>query len=208
MSMENLESLKDLWKNQAESKIRYSQNDIHKMVQRKSSSIVKWILIISLLEFILPNLIFLFTDFDATRIFYEQYGLSNTMLIYSAIHIIVIITFIYVFYKNYRNISAGSTVKILLGDILKTRRTVKYYIYYNLTIMGIIGLNMFYAVYNSVLFQNSLETGTSMLMIWVISIILLSLALFIFWLFYRILYGFFLRKLKRNYAALSNHEEL
>jgi len=208
MSMENLESLKDLWKNQGESKIRYSQNDIHKMVQRKSSSIVKWILIISLLEFILPNLIFLFTDFDSTRIFYEQYGLSNTMLIYSAIHIIVIITFIYVFYKNYRNISAGSTVKILLGDIIKTRRTVKYYIYYNLTIMGIIGLNMFYAVYNSVSFQNSLETGTSMLMIWVISIILLSLALLIFWLFYRILYGFFLRKLKRNYAALSNHEEL
>jgi len=206
--MENLESLKDLWKNQGESKIRYSQNDIHKMVQRKSSSIVKWILIISLLEFILPNLIFLFTDFDSTRIFYEQYGLSNTMLIYSAIHIIVIITFIYVFYKNYRNISAGSTVKILLGDIIKTRRTVKYYIYYNLTIMGIIGLNMFYAVYNSVSFQNSLETGTSMLMIWVISIILLSLALLIFWLFYRILYGFFLRKLKRNYAALSNHEEL
>jgi dolichyl-phosphate-mannose--protein O-mannosyl transferase len=95
-----------------------------------------------------------------------------------------------------------------LGDIIKTRRTVKYYIYYNLTIMGIIGLNMFYAVYNSVSFQNSLETGTSMLMIWVISIILLSLALLIFWLFYRILYGFFLRKLKRNYAALSNHEEL
>ena len=208
MSMENLESLKDLWKNQGESKIRYSQKDIHKMVQRKSSSIVKWILIISLLEFILPNLIFLFTDFDATRIFYEQYGLSNTMLIYSALHIIVIITFIFVFYKNYRNISAGSTVKILLGDILKTRRTVKYYIYYNLTIMGIIGLNMFYAVYNSVSFHNSLENGTSMLMIWVISIILLSLALLIFWLFYRILYGFFLRKLKRNYAALSNHEEL
>lgn len=206
--MENLESLKDIWKNQGESKIRYTQDDIHQMVQKKSSSIVKWILIISLLEFILPNLMFLFTDFDSTRSFYEQYGLSNTMMTYTVIHVIIIIAFIYVFYKNYRNISAGSTVKILLGNILKTRRTVKYYIYYNLTIMGIIGLNMFYAVYSSSAFKDSLESGTSMLMIWVISIVLLSLALLIFWLFYRVLYGFFLRKLKRNYAALSHRDEL
>ena len=208
MSMENLDSLKDLWKNQGESKIRYSQDDIHKMVHQKSSSIVKWILIISLLEFILPNLIFLFTDFESTRIFYQEYGLSNTMIIYSAVHIVVIIAFIYVFYKNYRNISAESTVKILLENIIKTRRTVKYYIYYNLTIMGIIGLHMFYSVYNSLSFQQNLEAGTSMLMIWVISIVLLCLALLIFWLFYKILYGFFLRKLKRNYAALSNQDDL
>ena len=206
--MENLDSLKDLWKNQGESKIRYSQDDIHQMVQQKSSSIVKWILIISLLEFILPNLIFLFTDFESTRIFYQEYGLSNTMIIYSAVHIVVIIAFIYVFYKNYRNISAESTVKILLGNIIKTRRTVKYYIYYNLTIMGIIGLHMFYSVYNSLSFQQNLDAGTSMLMIWVISIVLLCLALLIFWLFYKILYGFFLRKLKRNYAALSNQDDL
>jgi len=206
--MENLDNLKDLWKNQEESTIRFTEKDIHKMVQKKSSSIVKWILIISLLEFILPNLIFLFTDFDATKQFYEQYGLTTTMMIYSVLHIAVIILFIYVFYKNYRNISAGSTVRILLSDILKTRRTVKYYIYYNLTIMGIIGLNIFYAVFNSEEFQSSLTSGTSMVKIWVLSIILLCLALVIFWLFYRILYGFFLKKLKRNYAALSQRDEL
>lgn len=206
--MENLENLKALWKNQEESTIRFTEKDIHKMVQKKSSSIVKWILIISLLEFILPNLIFLFTDFNATKQFYEQYGLTTTMMIYSVLHIAVIIVFIYVFYKNYRNISAGSTVRILLSDILKTRRTVKYYIYYNLTIMGIIGLNIFYAVFNSAEFHSNLESGTSMVKIWILSIIFLCLALLIFWLFYRILYGFFLKKLKRNYAALSQRDEL
>ena len=206
--MENLENLKDLWKNQEDSKIRYTQDDISQMVQKKSSSIVKWILIISLLEFILPNLLFVFTDFDATKQFYEQYGLSNSMMIYSAIHLIVIVGFIYVFYKNYKNISSESTVKNLLSNILKTRRTVKNYIYYNLTIMGIIGVNIFYSVYSSTAFQTTLAEGTSMLKIWVISIILLSLALFIFWVFYRIIYGFFLKKLKKNYAALSHQGEL
>lgn len=206
--MENLDNLKDLWKNQEESSIRFTEQDIHKMVQKKSSSIVKWILIISLLEFILPNVIFLFTDFDATKQFYEQYGLTTTMMVYSGIHIAVIIVFIYIFYKNYQNISAGSTVRILLSDILKTRRTVKYYIYYNLAIMGIIGLNIFYAVFNSTEFHDSLASGTSMVKIWIFSIIFLSLALLIFWLFYRVLYGFFLKKLKRNYAALSHQDEL
>lgn len=206
--MENLENIKDLWKNQEESTIRFTEQDIHKMVQKKSSSIVKWILIISLLEFILPNLVFLFTDFDSTKQFYEQYGLTTTMMIYTVIHIAVIIVFIYIFYKNYRNISAGSTVRILLSDILKTRRTVKYYIYYNLTIMGIIGVNMLYVVFNSADFQSSLASGTSMVQIWIVSIIFLSMALLIFWLFYRILYGFFLKKLKRNYAALSQKDEL
>ncbi len=206
--MENLDSLKNIWKNQGESNIRFTQKDIHKMVQKKSSSIVKWILIISLLEFILPNLIFLFTDFDATKQFYEQYGLTGAMMIYTVLHIAIIIVFIYVFYKNYQNISVGSTVKILLSDILKTRRTVKYYIYYNLTMMGVIGLHIFYAVFNSSEFQNNLAAGTSMVKIWILSIIFLCLALLIFWLFYRVLYGFFLKKLKRNYAALSQKDEL
>jgi nitrate/nitrite transporter NarK len=206
--MENLESLKDIWKNQEESKIRFTRQDIHKMVQQKSSSIVKWILIISLLEFILPNLVFLFTDFEATKKFYAQYGLTNTMMFYTCLHVLIIIAFIYVFYRNYRNISAESTVKVLLSNILKTRSTVKYYIYYNLTIMGIIGLNMFYAVYHSEEFLNKLDNGASMLMIWTISIVLLGLALLIFWLFYRLLYGLLLKKLTRNYAELSNQNDL
>jgi hypothetical protein len=206
--MENLDSIKDLWKNQGESTIRFSQSDIHNMVQKRSSSIVKWILIISILEFLLPNLVFIFTDIDATRLFYQKYGLSMIMQFYGIIHIIIIIGFIFVFYKNYRNISVESNVKLLLSNILKTRRTVKNYIYYNLTIMGIIGLHMFYMVYHSSQFMNELPNKSNMVIIWGISIILLALALFIFWLFYRILYGFLLKKLKKNYAELLSQDSL
>lgn len=206
--MENLDSIKDLWKNQEESKIRFSESDINKMVQKKSSSVVKWILIISLLEFILPNLVYLFTDFNTTRDFFEQYGLSNVMLFYSITHVIIILGFIYVFYKNYRNISVESTVKVLLSNILRTRRTVKNYIYYNLTIMAIIGLNMLYAVYSSEEFKSSLNEGANMTTMWIVSIILLLLVISIFWVFYRIIYGIFLKKLKTNYKALSNNNNL
>jgi len=206
--MGNLDSIKDIWKNQGESNIRFTQDDIQNMVQKKSSSIVKWILIISLLEFILPNLAFVFTDFEATKLFYEKFGLENTMNFYAILHIVIILGFIYIFYKNYKNISTESNVKILLSDILKTRSTVKYYIYYNLTIMGIIGLHMFYVVYNSPQFLQELPANSNMLMIWIISITLLVVTLLIFWLFYRIIYGFLLKKLKRNYAELSSKDLL
>jgi len=206
--MENLDSIKDLWKNQGESTIRFTQSDIHNMVQKKSSSIVKWILIISILEFLLPNLVFIFTDIDATRSFYQKYELTTVMQFYGIIHIIIIIGFIYIFYKNYKNISVASNVKILLSDILKTRRTVKNYIYYNLTIMGIIGLHMFYMVYNSPQFIDELPNNSNLVMVWGISIILLVLVLLIFWLFYRVLYGFLLKKLKKNYAELLSQDSL
>ena len=206
--MGNLDSLKDIWKNQGESNIRFTQDDIQGMVQKKSSSIVKWILIISLLEFILPNLVFVFTDFEATKLFYEKFGLENTMDFYAILHIVIIIGFIYIFYKNYKNISTGSNVKILLSNILKTRSTVKYYVYYNLTIMGIIGLHMFYVVYHSPQFLQELPENSNMVMIWIISITLLVVTLLIFWLFYRIIYGFLLKKLKRSYAELSPIDSL
>lgn len=204
--MQDLDNLKDIWKNQGESNIRFTQNDIHSMVQKKSSSIVKWILIISLLEFVLPNLVFLFTDFEASSVFYQKFGLENIMKFYAVFHVIIILGFIYIFYKNYKNISSESNVKILLSNILKTRSTVKYYIYYNLTIMGIIGLHIFYIVYNSPQFLKELPENSNLVMVWIISITFLALALLVFWVFYRIIYGFFLKKLKKNYAELESND--
>ena len=204
--MDNLKNIKDLWQSQGESSIRFSQSEIHDMVQKKSSSIVKWILVISVLEFILPNLLILFTDFRSTQNFYEKYHLSQTMTYYAILHLIVIFVFIYIFYKNYRSISVRSSVKKLLNSILKTRRTVKYYIYYNLIMMGIIGMHIFYAVYSSVNFIEELPQDSNMTIVWLVSIGLLVFVILVFWAFYRLVYGYFLRKLKSNYAALlSNH---
>lgn len=204
--MEQLDNLKDIWKNQGESIIRFSEDDIYKMVHKRSSSVVKWILIISILEFVLPNIFLLFSDFKSTKEVYESYGLNNIMLFYTVVHVVIILGFIYFFYKNYRNISADSSVKNLLHDILKTRSTVKYYIYYNLSIAAIIGLHVFYIVFNSDVFINKLPENTSMIGIWVIAILLFGIALLLFWVFYRIIYGFLLKKLQRNYKELIHKD--
>lgn len=204
--MAQLENIKDLWKQQETENIRYSKNELQGMMRQKSSSVVKWILIISILEFVLPNLIFLLTDFEASREFNEQYGLTNMVNVYLGIHIVVILGFIYVFYRNYRNISVDTSVKMLMQHIISTRRTVKYYIYYNLTIAAIIGFHMFYEVFNSKAFLSTLPAKTNLALIWIVSGVLFVLVLVLLWGIYKLVFGFFLKKLKRNYQELEHAE--
>jgi hypothetical protein len=204
--MAQLENIKDLWKQQETENIRYSKNELQGMMRQRSSSVVKWILIISILEFILPNIIFLVTDFEASREFNEQYGLTNMVNVYLGIHIVIILGFIYVFYRNYRNISVDTSVKMLMHHIITTRKTVKYYIYYNLTIAALIGFHMFYEVFNSKAFLSTLPEKTNLALIWIVSSVLFVLVLVLLWGIYKLVFGFFLKKLNRNYQELEQAE--
>ncbi|MEN8187800.1 MAG: hypothetical protein ABFR05_11790 [Bacteroidota bacterium] len=203
--MGELEQLKNVWQKE-DCKITFSKDDIYNMMQKKSSSVVKWILIISILEFILPNLFTLFTDYDATVDFYSKYSMTNAMKFYFSIHFIIILYFIYIFYKNYKNISAFSNVKELMHDIIKTRKTVKYYIYYNILMFTIIGIHIYYKVFNSESFLETLPENTNLTIVWVIALLLLTLTIFLFWGIYRIIYGFFLKKLNKNFKELEKTE--
>lgn len=204
--MDNLENLKNVWQNQAVTGLSYTKEDIHNMVRKRSSSIVKWILIVSIVEFLLPYILILFTDLETPNRILTEYGLGTIDRNYTIIHVVIILGFIYMFYKNYRNISADSSVKILLGDILKTRKTVKYYIYYNLILIAVIGLHSFYMIFNSETFISKLPENANITVFWITAIMLWGLFILLVWCFYRIVYGFFLKKLKRNYAELRKRE--
>ena len=203
--MKDLESFKGVWKNQNESNIKFTKSDIYKMIHQKSSSILKWILIISIIEFVIPNLILLFSDSSASNETYQKYNLQHIIQYYTFIHIAIILVFIFIFYKNYTELRADQSVKKLLQGILTTRKTVKYYIYYNLLIAAVIGIHVFYKVFHSPLFVDKLPQNTSMTLVWTIAIILLAVTVFLFWLFYRILYGYFLKRLNQNYDELKSH---
>ncbi len=204
--MDQLEKLKGVWQNQAESSIKYTKSDIFDMIQKKSSSVVKWILIISIIEFILPNIIVLFTDNSASKKIYDTYNLNGVMFNYTIIYVVIIIGFIYYFYKNYKNISADNSVKDLLYSIILTRKTVRYYINTNLTLAAIIGFHVFYKVFSSAAFIDKLPENTKMITVWVTAITIFAIVLFLFWCFYKIVYGFLLRKLNRNYKELIKND--
>ena len=62
--MEELDLLKKDWKRNANSFEQISEVEIYKMLHKKSSSIVKWILIISILEVLLWTAISVFYNMD------------------------------------------------------------------------------------------------------------------------------------------------
>ena len=205
--MDKLENLKNVWQNQPETGLNYTKEDSHNMVKKKSTSIVKWILIISIIELLLPYVLFLFTDLKTEDQIYADYGLENLRRNYTIIYVIIILGFIYLFYRNYRNISADSSVKSLLRDILKTRKTVKYYIYFNLILFGVVGIHLLYASIQSEAFvENTLPENANITVLWVSAILALGLTILVLWFFYRLVYGFFLKKLQRNYKELRKME--
>ncbi len=204
--MDKLENLKDLWQNQTVTGLNYTKEDIHNMVKKKSTSIVKWILIISIIELLLPYVLILFTDLKTPEIIYKEYGLDALTRNYTIIYVIIVLGFIYLFYKNYRNISADSSVKALLSDILKTRRTVKYYIYCNLFLFGIMGMHFFYVSLESEAYIETMPENANITVIWVAATLIWGLCIFLLWCFYRLVYGFFLKKLQRNYKELRKRE--
>ena len=74
----SLAEYKKAWKKQPEDYGKISISDIYKMTQAKSTSIVKWIFIIGILEFIFMNsLSFIFYDDTATeREMIEKFGFN------------------------------------------------------------------------------------------------------------------------------------
>ena len=62
---------------------------------------------------------------------------------------------------------------------------------------------MFYKIFNSPLFINKLPENTNMVVIWLIALGLFALILFLFWGFYRIIYGILLKKLNYTFSYRS-----
>ena len=76
--MEELDLLKKAWKKDGNAFEQLSEQDLYKMVHQKSSSIVRWILVISLIEFVAWNsLTFLLSD-DQYQAFFNK---SNSSII-------------------------------------------------------------------------------------------------------------------------------
>ncbi len=203
--MDQLDLLKKDWKKQESTLPKLSYDELAKLIHKKSSSVVKWIFIISVLEFLLPHIIYLFMDYDKVNTEMSSMDLQSSYKIISVLYYSVVLIFIYFFYKNYRSISANSNPKVLMQNIIKTRKTVKYYIWFTLSIIPVVGTVLFYKAISSQEFSEKVPADTNLMIVWAIALVSLSILVFIVWLFYRLIYGVLLNKLKANYDELVNN---
>lgn len=211
--MKELDLLKKDWNKQNADFPKLSYDDIYKIIHKKSSSIVKWILIICIAELVFwtgINFIVPERYYDV----YEQFHLKNFLYVFQLLHYIILFTFIYFFYKNYKAISVKDTTKTLMKNIIKTRKTVNYYVYYNiamyLIVSTIFNISMFSQpeIINEVFLtdETNIDKSSFITFLLIGQIIAVFVMCGLLWLYYRIIYGILLKRLNKNYAELATLE--
>jgi hypothetical protein len=198
--MDALDKYKKAWSKQDNSFNKISKEEIYKLAYAKSSSIVKWIFIIGIIEFVVLNSIYLFVDLDQVEAEYEKIGIVEFIKYSTIFSYVVLLYFLIQFYINYKRITVIDSTKSLMQKILKTRKTVKNYVLFNLGFLIIIITVMTIAsIKTNVNHFNQEELWTFGVIMFFIGI----LALGFLWGFYQLLYGILLKKLKLNYKELA-----
>jgi hypothetical protein len=209
--MEELDLLKKDWNRSAERFPQVSETDIYAMLHRRSSSIVKWILIISILEFVLwMGLSFLLKDTRNAQMI-DSYGVGYITIPMSILSYAIIIYFLVRFYINYKKITTTDNVKTLMATILKTRKTVSNYIFVNIAYIVICSIIAFIIIFNNdanllnMLHKSEANGKEAMFYLVYIGLTVVFIAVFclIIWLFYKLIYGILMKRLRRNYDELK-----
>jgi len=213
---DELELLKKDWQRKEEHLPKLTFDEIHSMIWKKSSSIVKWIMIISILEFTLPHLLYLIPSFQENMDVYQHLGFQKHILAITIFSYGVALYFIFQFYRRYREISVLDSSKNLMRKIIRTRSTVKHYIIFSLSMILVTVIMMIIGIYldddilsNFTQLQESAKTISVeklkislMIGMGVVGVLLTAAMGGIYFL----LYGLLLRKLKRNYTDLKQLE--
>lgn len=209
--MEELDLLKKHWKKDESSFQQVSEQQIYKMIHKSSSSIVKWIFIISILEFVLWSVLsFCMKDGEVMRKF-DNYHAEHIMVPFMVIGYLGLAYFFFQFYMNYRKISATDNVQKLINTILKTRKKVTQYVWFNIFYGVLSAVVVLFIQFNYDqelidMIKMSEKSSNSLLFYGIyigITILFLSIFIGLLWLFYRLVYGILLRRLYKNCEELK-----
>jgi small-conductance mechanosensitive channel len=205
--MDELELLKKDWKKQEDMLPRLSYKEIYQMILKKSSSIVRWIFIISILEFLLwasLDVVFRLNGVHTdTEVDMESFSLIASIISYT-----ILLYFITRFYLNYKKIKVTDSAKVLMENIIKTRRTVRQYIWVNISFLVLAMVaTMGYIILFTDEFKNQpIENQPPVWLVVVVTLFAALILIVIIALFYRVVYGIFTRRLKKNYEELEKLE--
>ncbi len=209
--MEELDKLKHDWKKSGNRYPRFSEQEIYAMLHKRSSSIVKWILVISIVEFSFWLLLsFLLRDSSQMQKI-NSLHISYITLPLEVANYAIILFFVIVFYRNYKKIAVTDNARRLMQNILRTKKAVTHYIFAIITynLIAIIVVFILFFMYDPELlktiheYEENGNVGIFYLLYIVMALIATAIILLLYWLFYRVIYGLLLKSLKRNYEELK-----
>lgn len=200
--MDELDLIKKDWQKRSEDLPTYSQDDLMPMLHKKSSSNVKWIFIISILEFLFWIVIDILISSENYLEDIESEAFLWFLKVTTIVNYIVLFGFIYLFCRNYLRIKVTDSAKKLMRQIIKTRQAVKYYVRYNIALFTIIFI---ISAGRDILMQTTFNTSEFWIVTGIMIFILLVIIGFLI-LFYKVLYGILTKRLMKNYKILTNIE--
>lgn len=202
--MNDLEELKKHWKAQKFDR-QFSKEELHTMLKKRSKNAVQWILNLSIAEFIfylifpllVPNSYEYYNYYKGLNLFGFAIGL--TVLSY-----ILLLFYIFVFYKNYKKINVSDSVNGLLSSVLKSRRAITQYIILNLSLVFLFLLIVIQRIMMDPSKMEELATQNINPNLLLFSLLTsFTLFLLVFALFYYLVYGRFIKQLKKNAIELN-----
>ncbi|MBT8235905.1 MAG: hypothetical protein KJO04_06910 [Bacteroidia bacterium] len=211
---DGLDLLKKDWQRKGEELPKLSYDELYKMIWKKSSSMVKWIFYISIIEFVFWAVLNLLSYDKDSLALEKEWHIFEFSTILTIINYIVLVFFIYMFYRNYKQIEVTDSASKLMKSILRVKRTVTQYVWFNIAIFCV-SLGMF--LYGSLRFgkesvqiQEAASNAGNETLFWIMVvgtiIIVIAAIVVLIWLFYRLLYGILLNRLRANYRELKKLE--
>lgn len=210
--------LKHQWQKQ-EMPEKYNSCEIREMLNKNSRNDVKYIFWISVAEFLFFILINIFYFFQAENTdsfinILKKLGIENTYNIrrnYTHLYFVmqiltflVTLFFIIKFYINYKKINTEENLKQFILRIISFRKTVYYFIISNIILLKLFIIALvvftFYVLKN----QNITIDTEKITVLSFGFLISCAICLLIIWLYYRLFYGIFMKRLSKNLEQLKS----
>jgi hypothetical protein len=209
--MEELDLLKKDWNKDENRYPKVSEQEIYAMLHKNSTSVVKWIFLISVIEFSFFLALTIIFNGNAGTAKMENYLSGTIITLITLLDYAIMVYFFCMFYINYKKITSTDKVKNLMDNIIKTRKTVSNYIFVKITFFVILLIVLFVLHFNNepeiLNARHAAEENGSIVMVYLVyfAVVAISIAVFALavWLVYRLVYGFLLKRLRKNYNELK-----
>lgn len=213
----DLDSFKSTWQKQPVEN-KYDDNEILKMLNRKSRNYMKYIFWISAAEFLFFTLFgfyYIIQDKDSNSFMALLLRLgveknteltNNLEVIYLIIKITTLIVtgvFVIKFYQNYRKIKIEEDLKAFITRIINFKKTVNVFILTNI-VLFILFTTVFTGFVFYVVNHQNIQLDSSTKNGFIMAIIVSTLlCVVLIWLYYRLVYGIIMGRLDKNLKQLK-----
>ena len=217
----DLDSFKETWQQQPVQP-KYDSSDIESMLNKSSRNYVKYILWISVVEFILiliANLYYTFLGEDTADLMsvLGKLGINNSSNFESTISQLYFVLkmvslgltgiFVFLFYQNYRKIKIESNLKKLILQIFTFKNDVELFILVNICVVILFTLILGLLTFVVLAEQNIALTNPTLIGFIAGLALTMGISVVLIWIYYRLVYGFILRRLGKNLEQLQNIEK-